>query len=122
VSQKEQETVMMPAVALPALLSERRAFLGKLLVLLLLVALAFSVFALVTPPEARAEAEGFCSWTVSAAIWGLGAAVVGILAATATSGAWIAGVFLSPQVLRLVAVGMSSWSALQRVVALTVCH
>ncbi|OZG57785.1 hypothetical protein BTIS_1026 [Bifidobacterium tissieri] len=65
------------------------------------------------------QAYGACTVAVTAAVFGLGAAVIG-LAATA-GGLWVAGVFLSPQVLGLLAGAMGSYSAVEAIIAEFVC-
>ncbi|MDQ6945481.1 MAG: hypothetical protein M3256_04245 [Actinomycetota bacterium] len=92
----------------------------KMLLLLLIAALAFSVLAVVAPGQAHASTR-WCVQAVSAAVAGLGAATIGLLAFFFPEGVLIAGVFVSEVALQRLSQAMSSWSALQGVVAAFVC-
>jgi hypothetical protein len=65
-------------------------------------------------------AYGVCTAAVAAAVWALGAAVIGL----AASMGWtivVAGMALGPEVLGILAAGMGSYAALEGLVAIYVC-
>jgi|SRR5690625_3389909 len=67
----------------------------------------------------KAYSGGVCVHTVTAGVFALGAGVVAM--AAASGGLVVAGVFLSPAVLNLLAGAMGSYSGIQAIVAAYVC-
>ncbi len=97
---------------------DRRSLVVKILICLLVVCVAFGVMSLVHPQ--KAHAESWCTWSVSAAAWGLGAFADALLAGVG-EGVWIAGVFFSSELLSGLSTAMSGWATLEGFVAATVC-
>ncbi|KAA8815718.1 hypothetical protein [Bifidobacterium vespertilionis] len=71
-------------------------------------------------PQFSRRASTPCTLAVTAAIWALGGAAVGLLAA-AGAGIYIAGVFITSQSLGALAAVMTSVAAVEEFVALYVC-